>query len=149
MNDLYGCCTSIIHKYTNVVCRVFSSQDQGMLSMCIHTPIRERVCITWLWRDLKINSWELPNICGATNGTYIPLSQHTSNHLTAIATNFFNVKKLVLWYCVVGSLQHRENLLKCLCNATRWDPQCKVILMVFFVPRFASKANFSRSCYFG
>jgi DDE superfamily endonuclease len=90
MNDLYGCGASTIRKYTDIVCRVLSSQAQGIFTSYIHTPTGDRL------QDIMErfrNSTGLPNICGAIDGTHIPLSRRPSGHLTPMAADFFNRKK--------------------------------------------------------
>ena len=90
MNDLYRCGASTIHKYTNRVCRVLSSRDRGLFTTYIHTPIGDRL------HDIMErfrNSTGLPNICGAIDGTHIPLARRPRSNFTPMASNFFNRKK--------------------------------------------------------
>ena len=90
MNDLYGCGTSTIHKYTDIVCGVLSSRDQGLFTTYIHTPTRNRL------HDIMErfrNSTGLPNICGAIDGTHISLARCPCSDLTPMASDFLNRKK--------------------------------------------------------
>ena len=90
MNDLYGCGASTIRKYTDIVCGVLSSWDRGLFTTYMHTPTGDRL------HDIMErfrNSTGLPNICGAIDGTHIPLAQHPRSDLTSMASDFFNRKK--------------------------------------------------------
>ena len=90
MNDLYGCGASTIRKYTDLVCGILSSRDQGLFTTYIHTPTGDR--LHDIIERLR-NSKRLPNICGAIDGTHIPLAQQPRSDLTPIASDFFNRKK--------------------------------------------------------
>jgi hypothetical protein len=89
MQDLYGCGASIIRKYTMRICRVLSSRE-GLFSVYIHTPTGDRLQdIIEKFRDIT----GVPNICGAIDGTHIPLLTRPDAHITPISADFFNCKK--------------------------------------------------------
>ena len=90
MNDLYGCGVSTIHKYTDIIYRVLSSWDRGLFTTYIHTPTKDRL---YDIMERFRNSTGLPNICGAIDGTHIPLARRLSSDLTSMASDFFNRKK--------------------------------------------------------
>ena len=90
MNDLYGFRASTIRKYTDIVCEVLSSRDQCLFTTYIHTPTGDRL---YDIMERFRNSTRLPNICGAIDGTHIPLARHPSSDLTPMASNFYNMKK--------------------------------------------------------
>ena len=90
INDLYKCGASTIHKYTDIVCGVLSSRNQGLFTTYIHTPIGNRL------HDIMErfrNSTQLPNICGAIDGIHIPVARRPRSDLIPMASNFFNRKK--------------------------------------------------------
>ena len=82
MNDLYGCGASTIRKYIDIVCGVLSSHDRGLFITYIHTPTRDRLLD--IMKRFR-NSMGLPNICGAIDGTHIPLARRPRSDLKPIA----------------------------------------------------------------
>ena len=91
MNNLYCCRESIIRKYTLIVCKVLPCQD-GLFSTYIHVPRRYRLVDT-IWKFREITS--LPNVVGAIDGIYIPLSSRPQRSLTSMPFDFFNRKNSI------------------------------------------------------
>ena len=83
MNDLYRCGASTIRKYTDIVCGVLSSRDRGLFITYIHTPTGDRL---YDIMERFRNFTGLPNICGAIDGTHIPLVRRRCNDLTPMAS---------------------------------------------------------------
>ena len=71
MDVLYGCEASTIQKYTKIICRILNSHE-GLFSKYILVPTGNRLQdIIDMFKDVT----RFSNICGAINGTHIPLTR--------------------------------------------------------------------------
>jgi len=81
MLDRFDVGTSIVCKYVDIMCDVLCNKDK-LFDMYIKIPIRDHLLhIIQQFEDLT----GLPNICGAINGTHIPLVERPNSRYTIIA----------------------------------------------------------------
>jgi hypothetical protein len=80
---------STVRKYVDLIYDVLISRDK-LFSECISIPIGARLeGIIGEFREIT----RLPNICGAIDGTHIPLADHPNWRVTLVHGDFFNRKK--------------------------------------------------------
>jgi hypothetical protein len=89
MADRFKIGASTIRKYVDIVCDILTDKDK-LFSHCISIPSEAR--LQGIILDFK-KLTGLPNICGAIDGTHIPLAESPSRRVTVSASDFFNRKK--------------------------------------------------------
>ena len=89
MADRFKIGASTIRKYVDIVCDILCDGDK-LFSQFISIPTGDRLKdIISDFQDLT----RMPNICGAIDGTHIPLAENPSKRITLAACDFYNRKK--------------------------------------------------------
>ena len=89
MADRFKIGASTIRKYVDIVCDILTDRNK-LFSHCISIPSEARLqSIILDFKELT----GLPNICGAIDGTHIPLAENPSRSVTLATSDFFNRKK--------------------------------------------------------
>ena len=87
--DRFKVGASTIRKYVDIVCNILTDREK-LFSQYIAIPSGDRLYMI-------INDFEeltgLPNICGAIDGTHIPLAERPSKRINLAESDFYNRKK--------------------------------------------------------
>jgi hypothetical protein len=80
---------SIVCNYVDIVCDVLCNKDK-LFDKYIKTSTKDRLLhIVQQFEDLT----SLPNICGAIDGTHIPLPKRPNRKYTIAIANYYNKKR--------------------------------------------------------
>jgi hypothetical protein len=103
---------STLRKYIDILCNILNDRDK-LFSTCISNPSRDRLqAIIEDFRDIT----GLPNICGAIDGTHIPLTDRPNRRVTLAASDFFNRKNSIVLFCRVFVIQTKYSRIYVLDN---------------------------------